>query len=109
MPEVVLRDRSKPRTLAVLIDEMTRREFELVMKNDRLVIFRKPVDDIETAFVYGAGWNFSADFRITCFLYERPAGLQIVAEIEIVENFVFSIEGGFLGRRQVVAGFGAKF
>ena len=39
----------------------------------------------------------------------KPWNMLVGTEIEIVENFVFSIEGGFLGRRQVVAGFGAKF
>ncbi|TFH21456.1 MAG: hypothetical protein E4H03_10630 [Myxococcales bacterium] len=39
----------------------------------------------------------------------KPWNMLVGTEIEIVENFVFSLEGGFLGRRQVVAGFGAKF
>ena len=39
----------------------------------------------------------------------KPWNALVGTEIELVGNFVFSLEGGFLGRRQLTAGVGAKF
>ncbi len=39
----------------------------------------------------------------------KPWNALVGTEVELVGNFVFSLEGGFLGRRQLTAGVGAKF
>jgi len=85
-PEVVVRSAGRVELLEALRAELLGREYELVMSNERLVMFSKPVDDFDTAFFYGEGWNASADFRVTCFVREDPYGMQLVADLEIVTN-----------------------
>ena len=86
LPEIVVRETQRPKVRRILGDEMAARGFEPVLASDRVMVFRKPSDDMDAVLIHGAGWNLTGDFRVTCTLYEQPGGTHIMAEIEIVTD-----------------------
>ena len=83
-PEIVVRTAAPGRILSQIRAAMVRREYQVVMENDRLAVFTKPCGDFDTAFFYGEGWNRSADFRVTVFLSPETSGQRVLTDLELV-------------------------
>ena len=83
-PEVIVRSQRRPELIEGLREAMVRRGYHTVLTNDRLAVFTKDCEDFDTAFFYGAGWNASADFRVTFSLMDDPLGTLVLTDLEIV-------------------------
>lgn len=103
-PEVTLPNVTKKQAVDYLTVIMLNREYQVRQVNDYMAAFGKAGDTFAARFLFGTKFNRVPDLRVTYNFVDTPAGLRVIATLEIITN----PNSGFQRVRDFSAGGSAK-
>jgi hypothetical protein len=85
-PEITIQQTHPAELMPILVRDMVSQGFRLTNLGTHRAEFQAPVEDFETAFFLGPGWNADATYRIVCSLSDQPGMVRVLTDIQIVAD-----------------------
>jgi hypothetical protein len=85
-PEVIIPNATKKQLLDIITNRMLDKGYQLASVNDYLAVFKKKADSFFAGIFFGSRYDSTPEARISFNFVEAPAGIRVIATLEMITN-----------------------